>query len=161
MSLLMRSYRFPFDTVRREMEKVFNEDFPYLGWTQSEAIYPPVNVYENQESVTLEFEIPGVKLEDTDLTITGGSVTLKVKRPVEGDIPPEKYFVRERWRGEFGRNVTVPGMVDSTKATAAYKNGLLTVTIPKAEEARPKRVNVSVEEESGERIQSNKKEGRK
>ena len=72
--------------------------------------------------------------------MTGGSVTLKAKRPIEGDIPPEKYFVRERWRGEFGRKVTVPGIVDSTKATAAYKNGLLAITIPKAEEARPKRV---------------------
>jgi HSP20 family protein len=148
MSLLLRSYRFPLDGMRREMEKMFGEDWPLLGWLRADRAYPPVNVYEKPDSIVVEFEIPGVKAEDTDLTITGGAVTLKAKRPVEGDIPPEKYFVRERWRGEFGRTVTVPGMVDSAKASAQYRNGLLTITIPKAEEAQPKRVAVKVEDDS-------------
>ena len=145
MSILLRRYRFPPDTLRDELERTFGENWPSHGWSRVERGLPPVNVYENPEAVVLEFEIPGVRSEDTELTITGGSVTLKVKRPVEGDIPPERYYVRERWRGEFGRTVTVPGTVDSAKAAASYNNGLLTVTIPKTEEARPKRIQVNVE----------------
>jgi HSP20 family protein len=161
MSLLMRSYRFPFDTVREELEKMVSDEFPFFGWAPLESAFPPVNVYEKEDSMVLEFEAPGMKIEDTELTITGGSVTLKMKRGVEGDIPPEKYYVRERLRGEFGRTVTVPGTVDSTKATAAYRNGILAVTIPKAEEARAKRVAVNVEEESEVRLKTEDKEGRK
>jgi len=161
MSVLMRSYRFPFEAMRQELEKMVTDEFPFFGWSPSEAAYPPVNVYEKEDSIMLEFEAAGMKIEDTELTITGGSVTLKVKRAVEGDIPPEKYYVRERLRGEFGRTVTVPGTVDSTKATAAYKNGILAVRIPKAEEARAKRVAVNVEEESGEQPRIESKEGRK
>jgi HSP20 family protein len=144
MSVLLRRYRFPFDALRDELERALGEDWP-LGWSRAERGFPPVNVYENQDAVVLEFEVPGVRPEDAELTITGGSVSLKVKRAVEGDIPPERYYVRERWRGEFGRSVTVPGTVDSSKASASYGNGLLTVTIPKAEEARPKRIQVNVE----------------
>lgn len=145
MSLLMRSYRFPLDSLRREMETLLSDRWPFSTWMGAERAFPPVNIYETPEAVQVEFEVPGVSMDDLDLSITGGSVTLKVKRQIEGDIPPEKYYVRERWRGEFGRNVTVPGRVDSTKASASYRNGILAVTIPKAEEARPKRITVTGE----------------
>lgn len=147
MSVLTRSYRFPIDNVRREMERMFGEEWPFFNWAPTERAYPPVNIYERPDSVVVEFEIPGINPENTDLTMTGGSITLKAKRPIEGDIPPEKYLVRERWRGEFGRTVTVPGVVDSTRAEAQYRNGLLSITIPRTEEARPKRVEVKVEDD--------------
>ena len=60
MSVLTRSYRFPIDSVRREMERMFGEEWPFLGWTPTERAYPPVNIYERPESVIVEFEIPGV-----------------------------------------------------------------------------------------------------
>ena len=101
-----------------------------------------MNVYVNDEAVVMEFELPGVSKEDIDLTTTDSSVTLKVTRSVEGDIPPEKYHVRERSRGEFGRTVSMPAKVDSAKASASYRNGILTVTVPKRQEAKSKRIKV-------------------
>jgi HSP20 family protein len=144
MSLLMRRYGFPFDTIRREMARVMGEDWPFMSWMSSENIYPPANVYDAPEAAIVEFEVPGVAMNDMELTVTGGSVTLKVTRSVEGDVPPEKYYVRERWRGEFGRTVTVPGSIDSAAAKAALKNGILTVTIPKKAQARPRKIEVKV-----------------
>jgi len=128
----------------RRFEDLLNEGTLLGRMGLAESGYPPVNVYETPNDVVLEFEAPGVPSEKIELTITGGSVTLKVNRPVEGDIPPEKYYYRERWRGEFGRTVTVPGTVDAAGAKASYRNGVLTVTIPKRKEARPKRIDDNV-----------------
>lgn len=142
MSLLMRPYWFPLSGIRRGMGGLFEGMRP-LAANVPESNFAPVRIRETDEEVTVDFELPGVSSEDIELTITGGSVALKAKRGVEGDIPPEKYYLRERWRGEFGRNVTVPGIVDSRKAKAVYTDGVLTVHIPKAEEARPRRVKVN------------------
>ena len=144
MSLLVRTGGFPLGTVLREMENLLTLNAPSGKWALGDGGYPPVNVYETSAAAVLEFQLPGVAPSDAELSITGGSLTLKVKRPVEGHVPPEKYYIRERWRGEFGRTVTVPGNVDASAAKAVYANGILTVTIPKKAETRPKRIAVNV-----------------
>ncbi len=141
MSLLMRYFGLPYRALPRELDWLTGGEDPFAQWS-TEVSVPPVNVYVDEESVVMEFELPGVAMEDIDLTTTDSSVTVKVKRPVEGDIPPEKYHVRERWRGEFGRSVGMPAKVDSAKASASYRKGILTVTIPKREEARSKRIEI-------------------
>lgn len=142
MSLLFGLDAFPLRSVLRDMEDLFGDGVKLPGWALSRRGYPPVNVTETPDSVVVEFELPGTPLANTELTVTAGSLTLKAKRPVEGDIPPEKYYVRERWRGEFGRTVTIPGTVDTAAARAAYKNGVLKVVIPKKEEVRPRKIDV-------------------
>ena len=138
MSVLMRYFGFP----HRALERWLNDDVPFFAWPGSQTALPPVNVYENGDSVVMAFEVPGVAKENIDLTTTDTSVTIKVERPVVGDIPPEKYHVRERWRGEFGRTVTIPSKVDSAAATARYANGILTVAMPKTDQARSKQIEV-------------------
>ena len=144
MSLLIRADGFPLGTVLREMENLLTLDVPSVKWALGDGGYPPVNMYETPDAAVLEFQLPGVAPSDAELTVSSGSLTLKVKRPVEGDIAPEKYYIRERWRGEFGRTVAIPGTVDTAAAKAVYANGILTVTIPKKAETRPRRIDVKV-----------------
>ena len=142
MGPFMWPRRLPWEGMRREMREMFGGEWPFGPWWAQKRAYPPVNVRENDESVTVEFEIPGIATGDIDLTITGGSVALKVKRAVEGGIPPENYYVRERWRGEFGRNVNLPGALDGERATASYENGVLSVNIPKAAAAKRRKIDI-------------------
>jgi len=142
MSILMRYAGWPYRVMPREIRQMLGRDWPFSMWTGDQTAYPPVNVYENSEAVVMEFELPGVPRENVDLTTTDTSVTLKVNRPVEGEIPPEKYHVRERLRGEFGRTVTVPAKVDSAEAKASYEKGILTVVVPKKDEAKSRRIEI-------------------
>lgn len=140
MSLLMRYFGMPYRAFPRAAERWLSREEPFL-WS-SEASFPRVNVHVDDEAVVMEFELPGVAREDIDLTTTDSSVTLKVRCPVEGDIPPEKYHVRERLRGEFGRTLSMPARVESSKATASHSRGILTLTIPKRTEARGRRIEI-------------------
>ncbi len=145
MSILMKYFGMPYRLLPRDVTRWLDSGLSLAPWNWTETALPPVNVHESNEAVVMRFEVPGVAREDIDLTTTDTSVTVKVKRPVEGEIPPERYHVRERWRGEFGRTVTVPAKVDSSKATAAYQNGVLTVTLPKREEVKARRIAVQAE----------------
>jgi len=141
MSMLVRYFGLPYRAFPRGLDWLSEWAEPFFPWS-GEAAVPPVNVYVNDDRVVMKFELPGIASEDIDLTTTDSSVTLKVRRPVEGEIPPEKYHIRERRRGEFGRSVGMPARVDSAQASASYRDGILTVTIPKREEAKSKRIEI-------------------
>lgn len=145
MSLLMRYFGWPYRAMPQEVMRWIETSSPLFSWASAHTAFPPANVQEDDDAVVMEFEVPGIARENIELTTTDTSVTIKVTRPVEGDIPPEKYHVRERWRGEFGRAVTIPAKVDSARAKASCRNGVLRVTIPKREEARSKTIEIQTD----------------
>ncbi|MCD6405064.1 MAG: Hsp20/alpha crystallin family protein [Planctomycetes bacterium] len=142
MSILGRYFGLPYGVLQRQFEELLDEGLPLARWASLETAVPPANIYETAEEVVMEFEVPGVPRENIDLTTTDTSVTLKVTRRLEGDIPPEKYHVRERWRGELGRTLSVPSKVDSGAAKAEFANGVLTVRLPKKGRPGAKRIEV-------------------
>lgn len=106
--------------------------------------YPPVNVYTTPDEVVVAAELPGVKVQDVDVSVVSGVLTLRGRRPepADGDV---RYIRRERATGEFTRTIALAEQVDHAKARAEYRKGILTVILPRAEEAKPRRIEIRKE----------------
>lgn len=115
---------------------------PFLA--DQRATFPRVNIWTGENESTLYAEVPGVELDDLDLTIAGTTLTLKGERkPGAGDrVPAERHYRRERGSGPFGRSVVLPHKVDVDKVEASLVNGILRVTLPKAAEVKPHKIAV-------------------
>ncbi len=109
----------------------------------SAGVYPLVNVSQDSENFYVRSEIPGVKLEDLDVSIMGRSVTISGERRVEIEDPKVSYHRRERQGGKFRRQITLPTDLDADKIRAQYKHGILMLVLPKADNAKPKKVSIS------------------
>lgn len=120
--------------VNRLFEGVFNE---------GGSSYPPLDVMVGDSSVVLRAEVPGMSPEHLDLSVTGSTVTLKGERSTEeSDAQGSKYLRRERGVGAFSRTVELPFPVEAERVQADYKHGILTVTLPRAEADKPKRITI-------------------
>lgn len=141
------------EQFRREMWELWNEA------TQSSAPmfriaflpsvsarrYPLVNLAEDAEAIYVEALAPGVDPESLNISISGDTLRIEgEKSPINAEIKPEAFHRSERGSGRFTRTVTLPSAVESDKVKAEYKNGLLTIMLPKAMEAKPKRIPVSL-----------------
>jgi HSP20 family protein len=105
---------------------------------------PPVDIMETENEVVLKADLPDVKLEDIDIRLENGTLTLKGERKFEKAENGKGYHRIERGYGAFARVFTLPDTLDGERVRAEYKNGVLTVTLPKKEVAKPKTVKVEV-----------------
>jgi HSP20 family protein len=105
----------------------------------------PIDIYQTDDNVVIEAAMPGVEPEDLDISITGDTLTLRGEvrqvKDVNGDSN-RRYHVRERRYSRYARSITLPSMVNAEKAEAEFENGILSLTIPKAEQAKPKQISV-------------------
>lgn len=135
----------PFGTLRnmqRELERVTGMSLFGEGRTIGGGNYPPVNLFNGPEDVLVQFEMPGVKREDLDLSITGETLVVKgAMRPQDGE-DKFQYQRRERGTGEFSRTVVLPDKVEAEKVDAQLAGGILTIRLPKSEAAKPKQIRV-------------------
>ena len=106
------------------------------------AWVPPVDIFERQDHLVIRVEVPGVQKEDMDVRIENGVLTLHGERKAEKEIKDENAHLMERVYGRFTRSFSLPTTVDAAKVTATYKDGVLEVTVPKAETAKPKKVEI-------------------
>ncbi len=137
------------EDVRRDMERVFDEIFEPARrrrwWpTERAAIVPAVDVFDKKTELVIKAEIPGATKEDISLTIEKNTLTLKGEIKKDEEAADEGYYVRERAYGHFSRTVKLPVEVSSEKAAASFKDGILTVILPKKEEARPREIKVNI-----------------
>ena len=109
-----------------------------VGWT------PACDIYEDEESVTLRFELAGVEPKDVDVRFENGVLTVRGERKLERAEKREGYHRIERAFGTFARSFSLPATFDSEKANAEYKNGVLRIFVPKRAEAKPKSISVKV-----------------
>jgi len=103
---------------------------------------PPVDIFEKHDHLIIRAEIPGVQKEDVDVRIENGVLTLHGERKQEAEVTEENAYRMERIYGTFTRTFSLPTTVDAAKVTATYKDGVLEVTIPKVETAKPKKVEI-------------------
>jgi HSP20 family protein len=108
------------------------------GWA------PALDVHEDEDKVTVCLEAAGMKSEDFDLSLQEGALTISGERKAESEKREGESFRSERMFGAFSRTVHLPSPVDASKVDASYKDGVLTVVMPKAEEAKPKKIKVSL-----------------
>ena len=104
---------------------------------------PTVDIYENKDQIVLEAELPGMKQEDFDLSIENNIITLRGERKFEKTEETDNYHRVERSYGAFTRSFTLPQTVSAEGATAEYNNGVLRVTLPKREETKARRIEVT------------------
>lgn len=114
------------------------ETLPFSAWT------PPVDIYETDKELVLKMELPEVNKEDVHVTIENNVLTIRGQRKFEEKVDRENYHRMERTYGEFVRSFTLPAFVDGQKIMADFKDGILKVTLPKNEAARPKEIEVKV-----------------
>src|SRR5215471_12697590 len=133
-------------TLQEEVNRLFTGSMPRAfddeGIARG-AWAPSVDIYENKEQIVLEAELPGMKREDFDLTIENNVITLRGERRFEKTNDTDNYHRVERSYGAFTRSFTLPPTVSGDGATAEYRNGVLRVTLPKREEAKARRIEVS------------------
>jgi HSP20 family protein len=122
----------------RPMLPVEENYWPLKAWT------PACDIFETDKELVIKFELPEVKKEDVEVKIEQNVLTLHGRRKFEEKTDRENYHRIERRYGEFMRSFDVPLYVDAAKINAEFKDGVLTVTLPKSEEARPKQINVKV-----------------
>ena len=105
---------------------------------------PSVDIFETEDALTLKADLPDVKIEDIDVRVEHQTLTIRGQRKFEKEENVKGYHRIERSYGEFVRSFAVPSTVDTEKVQADYKNGVLTITLPKSEEAKPRQIEVKV-----------------
>jgi HSP20 family protein len=142
-----------FDLLRQEIDRAFERAGPQLPSQFRSAFlpgraareYPLINLYEDPETVWVEALAPGADPGAFNITVVGNMLTLSGEKPrVAGDVKPEAFHREERAAGKFTRNVQLPVDMDDSKVKGEYKNGLLLITLPKSERAKPKQISVQV-----------------
>jgi len=134
-------------TLQEEVNRLFSTNLT-RAFGDDEGIgrgawSPSVDIFENKDQIVLEAELPGMKQEDFDLSIENNVITLRGERRFEKTQETDNYHRVERSYGAFTRSFTLPQTVSGEGATAEYNNGVLRVTLPKREEAKPRRIQVT------------------
>jgi HSP20 family protein len=135
-------------SLRDAMNQLFETSFVRPGVARTTGGWQgfPLNVYERDNDLIVEALLPGISPEDVDVAVDRGVLTIGATRhgwqPDETKQTRESWYLREIGAGQFKRALTLPFMVEADKAQAAYTNGLLTLTLPKAEAARPKQIRI-------------------
>lgn len=136
-----------FTQLQDRINRAFNDSYGRAddGLTTSGAWLPPVDIYQNGDhEVVLLAELPAMKREDIDITVDGGTLTIKGEKRVATDLKEEQFHRIERRYGSFSRSFSLPQTVDAGKVAAEYKDGVLTVRLPTREEAKPRQIKVEV-----------------
>jgi len=133
-----------FTNLRNELDRLFEFSWPsrdsglFGGWS------PALDVYDSKDAFEVTCELPGMKKEDIDISVNEGILTISGERKQELEQQEGQTFRSERYFGKFQRSVTLPAAVNAEKVTASYKDGVLRVALPKAEEAKARHIEVSV-----------------
>ena len=106
-----------------------------------------IDVLQHKDDIVVKASVPGVKLEDIDVAIEDNVLTIKAERKAESEFKDADYLVQERAYGSFFRALRLPDTVDTNKIQSRYEHGVLTITMPKAEEKKRKQIHVKVGEE--------------
>ena len=134
-------------TLRDEIDRLFESPLTELTRSSQQFLggwLPAVDLYEDKDNVFVKAELPGMKKEDIDISLHEGVLTLAGERKEEKETKDAEVFRSERFLGRFQRTISLPSPVQMDRVSAAYKDGILTVTLPKTEEVKPKQIEVKV-----------------
>ena len=134
-------------TLRDRMDRLFNETLG-RGWGGEEGLattvwMPPVDVFETENSIVLKADLPDVNKDEVDISIENNTLTIKGERQMEKETKEKNFYRMERSYGTFSRSFTLPPTVDGQTVNAKLADGVLTVTLNKREETKPRKITVS------------------
>jgi HSP20 family protein len=138
-------------TVQDRMNRIFDDAFRGAArpgteedWALGGTWAPAVDIFEHEGNLVLKAELPGIDPKDVEVHVENNVLTLRGERKFESEVKREQYHRVERAYGTFSRSFTLPNVVDTEKIKAEFKDGLLRVTLPQREEAKPKQISIAV-----------------
>jgi HSP20 family protein len=133
-------------SLRSAMDRLFEDSFvsPVTWRTMAgnEAVNPQIDVHETDDALVVTASLPGIKADDLDMTITGQTLTLRGEFKADERVERDQYLYRERRFGAFNRTLQLPVRVQGERATATFADGVLTLSVPKAEEVKPRQIKI-------------------
>lgn len=132
-----------FRDMEREMDRVLRSVNQAFEGLRIGRPYPPVNVYERPEEFLLTAELPGVRTEDLELSVTNGQLVMRGQRLEASEPSPDRYRRSERQHGKWERSIPLPDRVEEERMSAEFINGVLTVHLPKSPSTQPRQIPVS------------------
>lgn|SRR5262249_55639618 len=136
-------------SLQNRMNQLFSQSFPSFGLGRrvdqpltASNFVPPVDVYEDEHSITVQAEVPGIDEKDLDVRLENNVLTISGERKMENEEKQDNFHRIERSYGRFSRSFTLPSIVDTDRVNAQFENGVLKVMIAKREEARPKQIKI-------------------
>jgi HSP20 family protein len=133
-------------TLRDQINRLFNESFGQVGDEGSLSTWaPPVDIYETEHELVVKADLPDINPQDLDIRAENNILTIRGERKFEKKVEEKNYMRVERSYGSFSRSFALANSVNTEAIKADHKNGVLTLTIPKREEAKPKQIRVNVE----------------
>lgn len=138
----LRSTAEELEKMRRDMDRVFSRVTGRPARAATAGVFPLVNVTEDKNVYFIRAELPGLKAEELNIAVTGNNLTISGERKISFEGDTVRYHRREREAGSFNRIIALPRDVDVGRVEAGLVDGVLTVTIPKTEDAKPKQITV-------------------
>ena len=133
-------------TLQDQINRLFHESFDRSSEEASITTWAPaVDIFETQQELVVKADLPDVKPEELDIRVENNILTIRGERKFEKKVAEDKYLRVERSYGSFSRSFSLANTVNAEAIKAEYKNGVLTLTVPKREEAKPKQIKVNVE----------------
>jgi HSP20 family protein len=129
-------------SLREAMDRLLDDAFTRPLSLTGVAALPSIDLYETDDEVVMKATLPGLKAEDVQISVTGDTLTLRGETKQEAEKKEATYHLRERRYGTFERTIRLPTDVITDKAKAEFEDGILTVTLPKAETVKPKTISI-------------------
>jgi HSP20 family protein len=129
-------------TLREAMDRLFDDAFTRPVGISGVSAMPAIDMYQTNDEVVVKATLPGLKAEDVSITVTGETLTLRGEYKQENEQKEATYHIREQRSGSFERSLLLPTDVKADKAKADFENGVLTITMPIAEEVKPKSITI-------------------
>jgi len=136
-----------FSDIQTEMNRLFNDFFGrpvQVGGSMDRVWAPTVDMYETKDEVVVTADLPGLNEKDIHLSITSDLLNLKGERHWNQQLKDDSHYRSERWFGKFERSLQLPVPVQADRVKASYRDGVLTISLPKTEEIRPREIKIDV-----------------
>ncbi len=130
------------EQLRREMDRLWDQAYGTERYRRQAGVFPLLNLSEDQDHVYVRAELAGVRPEDIDITMEDNKLILRGERKIPAEEKVVGYHRREREAGSFRRVVRLPNRLDPAKVEAVFKDGILTITMAKPEEIKPRQITV-------------------
>jgi HSP20 family protein len=124
------------------MDQLFNDAFTRPVGMSGGSVVPAIDLYQDNDSVVVKAALPGLKAEDVQISVTADVLTLRGEFKQENEQKDATYHIREQRSGSFERSIMLPSEVQTDKSKADFENGILTITLPKAESVKPKTITI-------------------
>jgi HSP20 family protein len=133
---------YQYDLLQNEMNRLFDNFFGSQRRTRGHNVFPALNAYQDSDNIYVTAELPGIDVNDIEINVEGDTLHIKGHRKLPETAKNVRYHRQERGSGQFSRTIQLPFPVNTEKVSAEMKLGILTISLPKADEAKPRKINI-------------------